>query len=123
MPNANFVILYVDSPRVSAGFYRDLLAREPVEASATFALFALDSGLLLGLWSRHTVEPVPTGSSGGAEVAFTLDNAAAVDATCAGWRGRGLTIVQQPADMDFGRTFVAVDPDGHRLRVFAPVSQ
>ena len=22
--------------------------------------------------------------------------------------------------MDFGRTFVALDPDGHRLRVFAP---
>ena len=25
--------------------------------------------------------------------------------------------------MDFGRTFVALDPDGHRLRVFAPAPQ
>ena len=24
------------------------------------------------------------------------------------------------AELDFGRTFVALDPDGHRLRVFAP---
>jgi hypothetical protein len=24
--------------------------------------------------------------------------------------------------MDFGRTFVALDPDGHRLRVFAPAA-
>ena len=27
---------------------------------------------------------------------------------------------QAPTDLDFGRTFVALDPDGHRLRVFAP---
>ncbi len=31
---------------------------------------------------------------------------------------RGLTIAQAPSDMDFGRTFVALDPDGHRLRVY-----
>jgi predicted enzyme related to lactoylglutathione lyase len=36
------------------------------------------------------------------------------------WIARGLPIIQQPADLDFGRTFVATDPDGHRLRVFAP---
>jgi hypothetical protein len=28
--------------------------------------------------------------------------------------------VQSPIAMDFGFTFTAVDPDGHRLRVFAP---
>jgi predicted enzyme related to lactoylglutathione lyase len=120
MPDANFVILYVDSPEASARFYGNLLAREPVEASRTFTLFALDSGLMLGLWSRHTVEPVATGSSGSAELAFTVELAAAVDTTCADWSTRGLTILQQPTDMDFGRTFMAVDPDGHRLRVFAP---
>ena len=27
-----------------------------------------------------------------------------------------------PTDMEFGRTFVALDPDGHRLRVFAPAA-
>jgi hypothetical protein len=25
--------------------------------------------------------------------------------------------------MDFGRTFVGLDPDGHRMRVFAPASE
>ena len=24
-----------------------------------------------------------------------------------------------PTDLDFGRSFVALDPDGHRLRVYA----
>ncbi len=46
--------------------------------------------------------------------------ATAVDTTHADWSGRGLTILQRPTDMDFGRTFLAIDPDGHRLRVFAP---
>jgi hypothetical protein len=29
-------------------------------------------------------------------------------------------VLQRPVDLDFGRTFVVLDPDGHRLRVFAP---
>ncbi|WP_374468302.1 hypothetical protein [Ferrovibrio sp.] len=29
-------------------------------------------------------------------------------------------ILQPPTAMDFGYTFLAADPDGHRLRVFAP---
>ena len=53
------------------------------------------------------------------EVAFTVADATAVKATHADWIKRGLTIVQAPTAMDFGLTFVALDPDGHRLRVFA----
>ncbi len=120
MPYPNFMILYVDSPQASGDFYRSLLGREPVEASPTFVLFALDSGLLLGLWSRHTVQPTATAGGGGAELAMTVDGPAAVDTTHADWKARGLSILQEPTEMDFGRTFVALDPDGHRLRVFAP---
>jgi predicted enzyme related to lactoylglutathione lyase len=32
----------------------------------------------------------------------------------------GVAIAQKPVEMDFGYTFTALDPDGHRLRVFAP---
>jgi predicted enzyme related to lactoylglutathione lyase len=117
MPNPNFVLLYVDSPDASAKFYAALLERQPVEASPTFALFALESGLMLGLWSRHTVEPAATAAGGGAELAFTVKD---VDAAYSDWTRRGLTALQEPTDMDFGRTFVAIDPDGHRLRVFTP---
>jgi predicted enzyme related to lactoylglutathione lyase len=28
------------------------------------------------------------------------------------------TVAQKPTDMDFGRTFVVLDPDGHRIRVY-----
>jgi len=123
MAQPNFMLLYVDSPEASQRFYSTLLRREPVEASPTFVLFALESGLMLGLWSRHTVQPVPTASAGGTEVGIAVENAAAVGTAYADWKARGIAIAQEPTEMDFGTTFVGLDPDGHRLRVFAPHAQ
>jgi hypothetical protein len=88
----------------------------PIEASATFALFALPSGVMLGLWSKHTVEPTAPPSIGGSELAFTVDDANAVRAKHAEWSARGMPIAQSATQMDFGYTFVALDPDGYRLR-------
>ena len=122
MPDPNFVLLYVDRPVVSAGFYADLLGRPPVEASPTFAMFAMAPGVMLGLWGRHGVEPPAAAGPGGSEIAFALPDADAVRAAHEDWRGRGLEIAQAPTEMDFGYTFVALDPDGHRLRVFAPTA-
>ena len=119
MLEPNMVILYVDDPTTSASFYRDLLGQPAVEASPTFAMFALRSGFMLGLWSRHTVEPALTAPGELGEIAFPVTDANAVHAIHADWRARGLPVIQRPTDMDFGHTFVALDPDGHRLRVFA----
>lgn len=120
MPSPSFILLFVDSPAASARFYAELLGRQPVEHSPSFAMFALESGLMLGLWSRHTAEPAPTAAAGGGELGFPVASNAAVDALHADWSARGLPILQPPTEMDFGRTFLATDPDGHRLRVFAP---
>lgn len=122
MSDTNFVILYVENPQASAAFYSALLQRPPVDASPTFALFALDSGLMLGLWSRYAAAPAAAGRGGASELAFSVSDAGAVDQRHVDWSLRGLPILQAPTDMDFGRTFVALDPDGHRLRVFAPSS-
>jgi catechol 2,3-dioxygenase-like lactoylglutathione lyase family enzyme len=120
MIDPNFILLYVDSPARSAEFYGQLLGRPPVEASPTFAMFALASGTMLGLWSRDTVEPAPAAGGGGAEVAFAVDSDTTVRRLFDEWSTRGLPVLQAPVAMDFGYTFVAADPDGHRLRVFAP---
>lgn len=119
MPIPSYTLLYVDNPPASAAFYAGLLGREPVESAPTFALFLLDGGAKLGLWSRHTVEPAATAAGGGAEIGFSVADAATVETIHADWRGRGLPILQPPTAMDFGHSFVALDPDGHRLRVFA----
>ena len=120
MQSPNFFILYVDSPAKSAAFYHELLGRAPVESSPTFAMFALDAGVMLGLWSRHTVEPAARVAGGGHEVAFAVQGKAAVDGCFAAWTARGLTVAQAPVELDFGYTFVVLDPDQHRLRVFTP---
>ena len=120
MTDPNFIILYVDNPSVSADFYADLLGKTPVESSPTFAMFILESGLKLGLWSRHTVEPAsPAAAGGGGELAFPVANNDTVHSLFADWVKRGLEIIQRPTEMEFGLTFVALDPDGHRLRVYA----
>lgn len=118
MITPNFVILYVDNPPASAGFYASLLGTEPQELSATFALFMLESGLKLGLWSRHTVEPAALAAGSGTELVFSLASKDQVTALHADWKGLGLPMAQEPTEMDFGYTFVALDPDGHRLRVY-----
>lgn len=120
MSHPNFIILYVSNPAASADFYERLLGQAPVETSLTFAMFALKSGVMLGLWARHTVAPVASASPGAMEVAMAVQDTDAVTALYQEWQARGLPIVQPPTVMDFGFTFVTTDPDGHRLRVFAP---
>jgi len=120
MPNFNFVILYVENPPASASFYADLLGRPVIDSAPTFAMLPLTDSVMLGLWSRKNVEPAATALAGAGEVAFTVEDVAAVTSTYADWKKRGLTILQEPVQMDFGHTFVAADPDGHRLRVFVP---
>ena len=115
-------ILYVEAPLQSAPFYAALLGSEPLEAQATFAMFQLEGGARLGLWSRHTVEPAAerTGPLGGqGELCFRVADVPAVDAMHSAWTARGITIIQAPLEMDFGYTFTGLDPDGHRLRVYA----
>ena len=120
MPNFNFVLLYVANPPASAKFYADLLGRPPVDVSPGFAMLPLTDGVMLGLWKRDAVLPKVTAEAGAGEVAFTVSSNEEVDRTHADWKTRRLTIAQSPAAMDFGYTFTALDPDGHRLRVFAP---
>jgi catechol 2,3-dioxygenase-like lactoylglutathione lyase family enzyme len=115
-----YVILYVKDASASAAFYGELLGRTPVEASPNFSLFMLSSGVRLGLWSRHEVAPEVTAPPGGAELAITLADADAVWTTYADFSRRKLPIAQDPTVAEFGFTFVALDPDGHRLRVFSP---
>lgn len=120
MITPRYILLFVENPAVSARFYEFLLERTPVEESPTFALFVLEGGYKLGLWSRHTAEPSAQATGGGTELAFPVESAEQVDALFANWSALGLTMVQAPTELDFGRTFVALDPDNHRLRVFHP---
>ncbi len=117
MRTLDYILLAVRDPLKSADLYTQLLGREPVEKAPTFVLYVLPGGLKIGLWLASEMEPKPK-SAGGVEISFTETSPDAVRATHDAWMALGLTIVQEPTQMDFGFTFVAEDPDGHRLRPF-----
>jgi catechol 2,3-dioxygenase-like lactoylglutathione lyase family enzyme len=117
--NVGFIIVYVDNVAASEAFYSSILGRPAIDSAPTFAMLPAAPGLMLGLWRRDGVKP-PASAPGGGEIAFPMQNRAEVDAAFAEWRGRGVRIALEPTQMDFGYTFVALDPDGQRLRVFAP---
>lgn len=120
MTPSNFVLFYVKSPTASAAFYETLLGRKPVESSPGFAMFVMDTGFKLGLWLDTEIAPPANGQIGGAEIMFSCDTPAEVDKVHTDWISRGAQILQTPTTMDFGYTFTAADPDGHRLRVYCP---
>lgn len=120
MPDFNFVLLHVRDHAASAALYSELLGLPIVDQKEDISLMPLRDGVMLGLWAHATVEPASTAGTGGSEIAFMVADAAAVEATHAAWAARGLAIAQAPTAMRFGTTFVGTDPDGHRLRVFAP---
>ncbi|MFC0267877.1 VOC family protein [Kushneria aurantia] len=114
----NSLLLHVEDMAASVDFYTRLMTSPPVESSPTFALFVLPTGLALGLWQCAGVVPAAGATSGSSELGFRLENSAEVDACHRQWSAAGARILLAPADLDFGRSFVAVDPDGHWLRVY-----
>ena len=120
MASPNLIILYVKDPAESAAFYRNILSREPAVEAPNFVAFPLDGGFTLGLWRRSSVEPQPSAVGNRGEVAFMVDGENAVARHYEDWRGRGLPFAQDLTELDFGPTFVVLDPDGHRLRVCEP---
>jgi predicted enzyme related to lactoylglutathione lyase len=114
-PSLGFVLLFVSNPQKSSLFYQEIFAIKPIEESPTFVMFALKNGVMMGLWSKHTAEPRVEAAAGALEICFPAEN---VDALYEEWGKKHVTVTQKPTDMDFGRTFVVLDPDGHRIRIY-----
>ena len=113
------LLQYVRDVAASATFYSSILGKPPVEQSPGFALFLLGDGAALGLWQRDDVQPPVSAQAGAAELAMVAANPEAVQQMHDAWRALGVQIVQAPVTLEFGHTFVGVDPDGHRLRVYS----
>ncbi|HEL4298321.1 TPA: VOC family protein [Stenotrophomonas maltophilia] len=113
------LLQYVRDVAASASFYSGILGKPPVEQSPGFALFLLGDGAALGLWQRDDVQPPVSAQAGAAELAMVVANPDAVQQMHDAWRALGVQIVQAPVTLEFGHTFVGIDPDGHRLRVYS----
>lgn len=120
IPGPAMIVLYVADAAASARFYETLFGVTAERSSPGFSTVPLPGGLTLGLWKVGAVAPATSLCGGGSELVLPLPSAAAVDALCETFRTRGATIAQMPQAMDFGHNFLALDPDGHRIRCFCP---
>ncbi|HEU0166114.1 MAG TPA: VOC family protein [Thermomicrobiales bacterium] len=119
-----YFVLHVASIETSIALYTDLLGTTPQRPSPTFAAFPLGSGVMLELWQRSGIEPASVAPGGAVDITFTAGSREELERIHGEWRDRGLHILLDPVEKVFGYTFVAADPDGHRLRViFNPAEQ
>lgn len=110
------IVFYVDNITITSKFYQDLLGIIPDEGSPTFHAFKLSNGMTLGLKARHTVAPPTDIENGSGELAFTFSHPQKVDELFAEWQAKKIKIISPPERVCYGYTFVALDPDGNRLR-------
>jgi len=116
-----YVILYVKDIVVSKSFYSMLLGLTAKELSPTFVSYELESGLVLELWQLDKVQPPASFSGSGGEICMVLPDSISLQSSYEKWKKKGVTFVSEPTRAVFGMTFVALDPDGHRLRVNAGI--
>lgn len=120
MLDLKLIVLVVEDALASARFYKSLFNKSVIVEADTFTQIALHEEVQLGLWSRSTVEPETQTAGGATELNFQVANTQELNSLHEDWRARGVQIAQAPTRMVFGDTFTALDPDGHRIRIFAP---
>jgi predicted enzyme related to lactoylglutathione lyase len=116
----NLFLLYVENPESSAVFYEKLFGVAPKAAFPTYVAFEFDNGLTFSLWSTRARDFVSGGSGHRSEIAFMVQNDQMVRDLHERWSKADVMIEQPLREAVFGLTFVAVDPDGHRIRVCTP---
>lgn len=114
------IVLYVDDLSITSPFYKNLLGINPTEHSPAFHTFPLSKGMQIGLKVKNTAIPAATENNGSGELAFTVDNNNSVDELFDKWQEKSINMALAPTMVPYGYTFVALDPDGNRLRVVSP---
>ena len=121
MPQATAVLFYVTDIARSSAFYADLFDLKPALASPFYAMYKFDSGFEFAIYDRNKLQPAAAAMSASAELGFTVADRAALDLLHQQWMGKGIQMIMPPTKMYFGGIhFMALDPDGHRLRVATP---
>jgi catechol 2,3-dioxygenase-like lactoylglutathione lyase family enzyme len=116
----NLLLFYVEDPLKSALFYENIFLIKPVASFPTYVAFSFENGLTFSLWSLHAKNFVSGGTGHRSELSFLVENEDIVRAIRKRWDELGITIEQDLHEAAFGLTFVALDPDGHRIRVCIP---
>jgi predicted enzyme related to lactoylglutathione lyase len=117
MTTPNLFLIYVTDVERAAAFYSDLFDMQPAMMTPRYVPFEIAPGIIFALWSGRAEQVTPD-EPRTCEVGLMLPGArSAVDERYAEWSAKGVTVVEEPHDDVFGRTFVIADPDGNLIRV------
>jgi predicted enzyme related to lactoylglutathione lyase len=113
------VILYVRDIQKAKAFYTEVVGLPVIEeqSDVNFIMLRPTEGSLLAL---EDISVLPAGQAkepGSIEVGLEVADA---DAVWQRWKSHGVEMVTELEDKPFGRTFLAKDPEGHYLTVYAP---
>lgn len=117
MKTPNLILLYVKDPIVSALFYERIFEGKPVAAFPTYVAFTFENDLTVSLWSTKAKNFVSCGEGHRHELAFMVAEENEIIRLRDHWVSLGVRVEQDLHEAVFGLTFVALDPDGHRIRV------
>lgn len=116
----NLLLFYVKNPLESALFYEKIFSRKPIASFPTYVAFSFENGLTFSLWSTQASNFVSGGTGHRSELSFMVEDEDQVRELREQWRALGVLIEQDLHEAVFGLTFVALDIDGHRIRVCIP---
>jgi predicted enzyme related to lactoylglutathione lyase len=120
MLTPNLLLFYVEDPLVSAAFYEKIFQTKPVAAYPTYVAFSFENGFTFSLWSKQAENFVSGGEGHRTELAFMVQNEEEIRKLRKMWGNLDVVIEQELHEAVFGLTFVALDPDHHRIRVCIP---
>lgn len=118
----NLITIYVSDVEKSIEFYKNIFEIEPNFSVPTYASFSMGNGLSFSLWSNKAKDFISEGDGSRFELSIMVSDEIGVLNLYEKWQGLGVVIEQKFHKAVFGPTFVAVDPDGHRVRVCVPDS-
>jgi len=120
MLTPNLILFYVENSNKSAVFYEKIFKIKPIASFPNYTAFTLANGFTFSLWSMHAKNFVSGGHGHRSELALMVPTEDQVRTLRNTWKELGVQIEQDLHEAVFGLTFVALDPDGHRIRVCMP---
>ncbi|MCW8336554.1 glyoxalase [Vibrio paucivorans] len=113
------IVLYVTEVKASSAFYAQLFDCTAEMLSPSFAVIEFASNVKVTLQQIDSLTPTSVVTGGGTELSIPVESKAVLEKIYRSWLLKGIEFAQLPEESVFGINFVALDPDGHRIRVFA----
>ncbi|MDO6686124.1 MULTISPECIES: VOC family protein [unclassified Agarivorans] len=111
-------VLYVSDVQDSMDFYAKAFNCEPSLLSPTFAALDFADNVKITLKQTTDLTPKSEVKGGGTELSMPIADKETFDKLFSTWKSKGIEFAQEIEASVFGFNFVAVDPDGHRIRIF-----